>query len=137
MQATSTILPSLKSELAEERLSNTELHKEEKKPDKEQKFLEHDPKARKRKEREKAYVTNGRKINWSGRELRELPEKLFEFVNFDGLSKLILRSNQLTTFPGEVSMLRGLTYLDYSQNMVKGTLGSGDRMPLLATKRYC
>lgn len=74
----------------------------------------------KKKERERAYLTNGRKIDWSGRELRELPEKLFDFENFDGLTKLILRSNQLCTFPGEISMLRGLTYLDYSDNMVKG-----------------
>jgi Leucine-rich repeat (LRR) protein len=77
-------------------------------------------KKRKEKEREKNAEAYGRKIDWTGRDLKTLPEKLYEFSNFDGLTKLVLRANQLSAFPGELSMLRGLTYLDYSENLIRG-----------------
>lgn len=77
-------------------------------------------KEKKKREKEKNYAKEyGRKIDWTGRDLKVLPEKLYEFANFDGLTKLVVRANQLSAFPGELSMLRGLTYLDYSENLIK------------------
>jgi hypothetical protein len=92
-------------------------------------------KEKKKREKEKNYAeAYGRKIDWTGRDLKVLPEKLYEFANFDGLTKLVVRANQLSAFPGELSMLRGLTYLDYSGNLIKGACGTRSAF-LLNTKQ--
>lgn len=64
----------------------------------------------------------GKRADYTSHKLTTVPDQVFSFSNIDDLKTLVLRTNEISIFSGELSQLRSLTCLNFSQNLLKGII---------------